>query len=83
MYTQFSLLKPWMFCVELTSGPGSDCHNELGAKLVRLHFYGLLEVMIPYFPSGREEMLRGICGRKIEELRVQACVEGGIEIEGF
>ena len=83
VYTQFSLLKSWMFCVELKSSSESGCHNELGAKLVRLHFYGFLEAMIPYFPPGCEERLRGICGRETEELREQVRVEGGSEIEGL
>jgi hypothetical protein len=60
-----------MFCVELKSDSNSGCHNELAARLVRLHFYGFLEAIIPYFPSSCEERLRRICGTESRELRQQ------------
>lgn len=77
---QFSLLKSWMFCVELKSGSDCVCHNKLGARLVRLHFYRFLEAMIPYFPPSCKERLRGICETESRELRQQVMNECGSEV---
>ena len=61
--------------MELTSDSDTFCRDELGARIVRLHFYGFLEAMIPYFPPGYEQRLREICEQEMKELREQIMEE--------
>ena len=55
-------------------------YNELGAKVVRLHFYGFLEAMIPYFPPSCRDRLKTVCGNEIPALKEEVVSEGGEEM---
>lgn len=60
MLRQPVLLRGWMFCMELRTSASTDAYRELGAKVIRLHFHGFLEAMMPYFPPGcRGRVSRG------------------------
>jgi hypothetical protein len=76
VFRQFALLRSWMFCMELRTSTSTNVYRELGAKFIRLHFYGFLEAMIPYFPPGCRGALDTICGNEIPELREEVILEG-------
>jgi hypothetical protein len=80
VFFQLSLLKSWMFCMELSASGSGDVYGELGAKVVRLHFYGFLEAMIPYFPPGCRGRLEDVCAVEIRELSDEVCLESGKEV---
>ena len=64
VFSHFAMLKSWMFCMELRSSADGNVYHELGAKVVRLHFYDFLEAMIPYFPPSCRARLEAVCGMK-------------------
>jgi hypothetical protein len=79
VFMQFTFLKSWIFCIELRSSHG-DIYNEIVSKVVRLHFYGFLEAMKPYFPSSFVERLEIVCEKEIQGLKEEVVLEGGREI---
>jgi hypothetical protein len=83
VYGQANLLKSWMFCMELRTNSSCEVYGELGAKLVRLHFYGFLEAMIPYFPPSFTGRLMTICGNEIPYLREKVILEGCDDVRGL
>lgn len=80
VFNQFALLKGWMFCMELRTSARRDVYGEFGAKVVRLHFYGFLEAMIPYFPPSCRERLMTVCGGEIPRLREEIVMDGDHDV---
>ena len=81
VFFHFAMLKSWMFCIEPISTGGGNVYNELDTKVVRLHFYGSLEAMIPYFPPNCKGRLEAVCGNEIPELREEVLLERGEDMK--
>jgi len=80
IFSDFVLLKSWMFCLELKTSSSRDVYGELGAKVVRLHFYGFLEAMIAYFPPSCRGRLETICRGEIPMLTEDIMMDGDYDI---
>ena len=79
-FCKFSILKSWMFCIEVKTTAGMDVYGDLGAKVVRLHFYGSLEAMISYVLPSCRKRLKTICGNEIPLLKEELISDGSNEM---